>query len=109
LLGAAIGTVTATAVGSTVEVTLVGVPDARRVRVTLSNVNGAGVSAAVSIGFLVGDVNGSRSVTAVDINRTKGKVGNALTTSNFFYDVDLSGAINSTDTTTVKGRSGLTI
>ncbi len=108
-LGAAIGTATATAVGSTVEVTLAGVPDARRVRVSLTDVNGAGVNAAVSIGFLVGDVNGSLTVTSADINRVKGKTGTTVTGSTFIYDLDASGAIDSVDLSAVKQRSGLTI
>jgi hypothetical protein len=108
LLGAAIGSATATAVGNTVEVTITGVADAKRVRVALAGVNGS-VSAATSIGFLVGDVNDSRSVTSADINRVKGKTGSAVSASTFMYDVDASGAINATDTSTVKQRSGLTI
>ena len=105
---ASIGTVSATAVGSTVEVTLTNVLDARRVRIALANVNGAGVNVNASIGFLVGDVNSSRSVTSADINRVKGKTG-AATSSTFIYDVNASGTVDSTDLSATKQRSGSTI
>ena len=106
---ATIGSATASAVGNTVEVTITGVPDAKRVRVSIGNVNGAGVNASASIGFLVGDVNGSRSVTSADVNRLKGKVGSTVTSSTFLYDVTASGAIDASDLSATKLRSGLSI
>ena len=106
---AAIGSATAAVVGSTVEVTITGVPDAKRVRISLANVNGAGVAASASIGFLVGDVNNSRTVTSADVNRVKGKVGSAVTSSTFIHDVTVSGAIDASDLSATKLRSGLSI
>jgi hypothetical protein len=106
--GTALGSATAVAVGTTVEVTLTGIPDARRATISLANVNGAGSSASVSIGFLVGDVNGTRSVTSSDINRIKGKSG-PVTSSTFVYDLDASGGVDSVDLSAAKARSGLTV
>jgi hypothetical protein len=106
---ASIGSATAAVVGSTVEVTITGVPDAKRVRVSIGNVNGAGVNASASIGFLVGDVNSSRSVTSADVNRVKGKMGSTVTSATFIYDVTASGAIDSSDLSATKLRSGLSI
>jgi hypothetical protein len=108
-MGAPIGSATASAAGSTVEVTLAVIPDGNRVTVSLSNVDGAGVNASISLGFLVGDVSGSRGVTAADIDRVKGRVGQPVTYSTFLHDVDANGAIDATDTIMVKQRSGLAI
>ena len=50
---------TATISVNDVLVNLTALPDNKRVRITLSNVNGIGLNAIVSVGFLVGDVNNS--------------------------------------------------
>jgi len=103
---APIGSCSAAAVGNDVEVTLNGIPDTRRVTVSLTNVNGAGVNAAAALGFLLGDVNGSRSVTAADALAAKGKSAQAVNVTNFMFDVNLTGGITGTDILAVKGRSG---
>jgi hypothetical protein len=105
-LGTPIGSATATAVGSTVEISLGAIPDIRRVNVTLSNINNSSVNASVALGLLVGDANGSLTVTASDILRAKGRVGQALSAANFIYDVDANGAIDANDVEAIKGRSG---
>jgi hypothetical protein len=106
--GAAIGTALAIAVGNTVEVTITGLPDARRATIALSGVNATTSGGSVSMGFLVGDVNSSRNVTASDINKVKGKMG-AVTGSTFIYDVNATGVVDSVDLNDVKLRSGLSI
>jgi hypothetical protein len=105
---APIGSATPAAVGSTVEVTVTGIPDNKRVTCTLSNVNGIGGNVAASVGFLAGDVNGSRSVTASDILATKGKAGQPVAT-NFKYDIDRNGTIDANDVAAVKANAGLSM
>jgi hypothetical protein len=102
-----VGQASATAVGSTVEVVLTAIPDRSRVTVTLSNVDGVGVNASISVGFLAGDVNGTHGVTASDILRTKGRSGQAASAGNYLYDMDLSGGVDVADIGTVRQGSGV--
>ena len=104
-----IGSCSAAAVGNDVEVSLTGIPDNRRVTVSLANVNGAGLNVAAAVGFLLGDVNASRSVTAADTLAVKGKAAQAVNVTNFMFDVNLTGGITGTDILAVKGRSGLVL
>ena len=93
-----------------VVVTATGVADNKRVTITLGNINGiAALNASVSVGFLVGDVNNTRSVNASDISGIKSRSGLATDASNFRFDINASGAINASDISTVKARSGLTL
>jgi hypothetical protein len=101
-----VGTVSATASGNQVIVTITGLPDNQRVTVSLANVNNAGVNASIALGFLGGDVNVTRSVTASDILRVKGMNAQAANSGNYFYDTDLSGAIDAADVTVTKARAG---
>ncbi len=104
--GAAIGTVQgATITGSDLTVTLTGVPDVSRVLVSVPGVNGT-LGVAVAIGFLAGDVNGSRSVNASDINGVKARSGEDANSGNFKFDLNASGTINTSDISAVKARSG---
>ena len=111
------GTVTVTPVGSAsavvsgfdVVVTLTGVPDNQRVSMSLGDVNGVGVNVTAIIGFLVGDVNNTRSVNSSDISGVKARSGQTTTGLNFRFDVNASGAINSSDISAVKARSGLVL
>ena len=90
-------------------VTLTGVTDATRVQVDLTGVNGSALSATARIGFLLGDVNGSRFVNSTDITTVKATSGAALSAANFKADLNVSGSINSTDILTVKALSGRSI
>ena len=105
----AVGAATAAVSGNDVIVTLTGVADNRRLTVAITDVNGAGVNASVSIGFLVGDVNNTGSVNSSDISGVKARSGQSTDASNFKFDVNASGAINSSDISAVKARSGLTM
>ncbi len=100
-----VGTASALAVGNTVEVTLTGVPDNKRVTVSLSGVNGT-LAVSASMGFLVGDVNGSGSVTSTDILRVQGGAG-SVSASNFIYDINTDGSVSLTDVVLTKANSGL--
>jgi hypothetical protein len=103
-----VGTATATASGNDVIVTLVNIPDNQRVRVMLSGVNNLS-NAEAAVGFLVGDINNSRSVNATDISGVKARSGQTTDAGNFRFDLNTSGGINATDISAVKARSGLVL
>ena len=88
--------------------TITALADNKRVSVSLPTVNGVAVNnnAAAAIGFLVGDVNETRSVTASDISNIKARSGQTTTAANFRSDVNATGAINSADISVSKSRSG---
>jgi hypothetical protein len=95
--------------GNDVVVTLTGITENQRVRVTLTNVNGVGVggSAAASLGFMLGDVNATGKVNASDISAIKAHVGQAASGDNFRFDLDASGNVTPRDVSVLKARSGL--
>lgn len=103
------GNAASTFMGNEVLVTLTNVADNQRVTVTLINVNGSVNPPPVSMGFLVGDVNNTRSVNASDISGVKARSGQTTTVTNFKFDLNASGAINSADISAVKARSGLVL
>ncbi len=108
-LGAAVGTVTPSVSGNNIVVALTGIPDNQRIRITLTNVNGVATPFTASLGFLVGDVNDTRTVNSSDISGVKARSGQTTSASNFRNDVNASGNINSSDISAVKARSGLTL
>jgi Dockerin type I domain len=94
--------------GSQVTVDLAGVTDAQRITVTLHNVND-GTSTGdvpISMGVLIGDVNGNGAVSAADVALTKSQVGVQVSGSNFREDVNVNGTISSTDVALVKSDLG---
>jgi uncharacterized MnhB-related membrane protein len=94
--------------GSQVTVNLTGVTNVQRITVTLMNVNdGTHMgNVTVSMGVLVGDVNGNALVNASDVSLTKSQVGVAVSGSNFREDVNANGLINSVDVALVKAKVG---
>jgi hypothetical protein len=78
------------------------------VAVSLTGVNGT-LTVSATLGFLVGDVNNSRSVNSSDINALKNRAGQALDTTNFRFDLNASGGINTTDINAAKSRAGGTL
>jgi N-acetylneuraminic acid mutarotase len=94
--------------GSQVTVNLTGVTNVQRITVTLMNVNdGTHMgNVPVSMGVLIGDVNGNALVNAADVALTKSQVGMAVSGSNFREDVNANGVINSVDVALVKARVG---
>jgi hypothetical protein len=104
-----VGAATASASGSEVEVVLTGIADNSRAKISLTGVNGGTTPFEVSAGFLIGDVNSSRSVNATDISGVKARSGQVTSASNFRFDVNTSGGINATDISAVKARSGLVL
>ncbi|MEO8102270.1 MAG: SBBP repeat-containing protein [Betaproteobacteria bacterium] len=100
-----VGNSSALASGNDVVVTLSGVPDNQRLQVTLTGVNGS-INAVAAVGFMVGNVNNTRSVNAADISGVKAQVGQTVNSANFRLDIDASGSITSLDLSAVKTRSG---
>ena len=76
---------------------------------TLSTSGGTLSPVTVPIGFLLGDTNGSRSVSAADVGQTKAQSGNAAGAANFRTDTNVSGAISAADVGQVKAQSGTSI
>ena len=106
-----VGSATATSLDNEVIVTLTNIPDNQRATVTLGNVNGSfnPNPPSLSLGFLIGDVNNTRSVNASDISAVKARSGQTTDGSNFKFDVNATGSVNSSDISAVKARSGLTL
>ena len=94
--------------GSQVTVNLTGVTNVQRITVTLFNVNDGTHMGNVplSMGVLVGDVNGNAVVNASDVSLTKSQVGAPVSGSNFREDVNVNGTISSTDVALVKSKVG---
>ncbi len=94
--------------GTQMLIPLKAVGNAQTVTLTLSDIaddqGGTLASATVFFRVLEGDVNGSGSVTAADVNLAKYRQGAALNYSTFRDDVDLNGSIAAADTTLVKAR-----
>ncbi len=102
------GTATPMASNNEVLVALGGIADASRVTVSLAGVNGV-ANASASMGFLLGDVTGSRAVSAADISSSKARLNSPLSTANCAADVNGDGQIKSSDVSLVKSRSGSTL
>jgi hypothetical protein len=96
---------------SQITVNLTGVTDQQRITMTLHNVNNGNVTGDVpiSMGVLVGDVNGDAVVNATDVALTKSQVGMAVSGSNFREDVNANGTISSTDVAIVKFDVGTSL
>lgn len=106
--GAPLSISSAIASGNEVLVTLTGAADNSRATVSLANVNGT-LNPLASIGFLIGDVNNTRSVNSSDISSVKARSGQTTDLTNFKFDVNASGAINSSDISAVKARLDLVL
>ena len=103
-------TVTLSRAGNDVIAVLTNVGDNKRLTITLTGVNNAATPVQRSLGFLVGDVTGSRSVNAADISAIKANLGmpvNSIDKAKF--DLNADGSITPTDISAAKARSGLVI
>jgi hypothetical protein len=94
--------------GSQVTVNLTGITNVQRITVTLFNVNdGTHMgNVPVSMGVLVGDVNGNAAVNASDVSLTKAQLGQGVGSSNFREDVNANGVINVADVAQIKTNLG---
>lgn len=107
--GDPIGTPSASVSGSEILVSLSGIPDATRVKVSLVNVNGTGGTFSASLGLLVGDVDNSRATNSVDVDAVKSWSGLEVDATNYVNDFNLSGAVTAADILAAKGRVGLAL
>jgi hypothetical protein len=82
-------------------VNLTGVTNAQVVTVTLTNltdsVGNFSSTISVSMGVLLGDVNGSRRVDAADVSTVRQQTLQPVTPSNFREDINVSGRIDAAD------------
>jgi hypothetical protein len=94
--------------GPQVTVNLTGVTNVQTITVTLFNVNDGTQmgNVSVSMGVLVGDVNGNRAVNASDVALTKSRSGQPVAAATFRSDVNADGSINASDVALVKSLAG---
>ena len=94
-------------------VNLSGVPEARQLTITLSNVSdqwGGNIgSVPATLRFLLGDTNGDAIVNAGDTAQTRSRSGQTTDATNFRSDVNGDGVINSGDQIVVRSRSGTSL
>ena len=95
--------------GNTMTVNLTGVTNAQYITVNLTNVtdstgNTLG-AAAVTMGVLLGDVNGSGRVDAADVSSVRQQTLQTVTSSNFREDINASGRIDAADVSTVRQQT----
>ncbi len=94
---------TTQAVADELQVTLPVGLNALRVNVAIAGLNGT-YTQTVAAAFLVGDVNGSRSVNASDVIAIKSRAGQTANAGNFRFDINTSGGIAATDILATKAR-----
>lgn len=96
--------------GRTMAVSLTGVTNAQRLTVMLSGVTDTAGQAlpgtSVTVGFLVGDVNGNGTVSSSDIAQVKAQSGQEAGLTNFRTDLNASGGVSSSDISIAKAASG---
>ncbi len=95
--------------GNEMRVPLSGVADVQILTLRVSNVNGAGGSSDVAFGFLKADVDASRTVDRADQLLIKADRNQAVTSSNFRDDLDLSGVVDRPDLQAVRPNAGHSI
>lgn len=95
----------------TLVLNLTGVANAQRLTVTLDNVNNGSTAGdvAISMGLLLGDINGTGTITSSDIGQAKSLSGQTANATNFPADLNVSGSINATDVGLAKSNSGMSL
>jgi hypothetical protein len=91
------------------QVDLAGISNQQSLTLTLNNVidseNNSG-AVSITMGVLLGDVNGSNAVNAGDIAFANEHLGQTVDATNFRADVDANGAIDAADVSTIKSSLG---
>ncbi|MEP6810836.1 MAG: hypothetical protein ABI992_11390, partial [Chthoniobacterales bacterium] len=104
---------TPTFAGNSMTVNLTGVTNAQKITLTLHNVTDSSAQVladtVVSINVLAGDTGGNKTVSSSDVAQTKQQVGVAVSSANFREDVNVTGAINSSDVAIVKVNVGTSV
>jgi hypothetical protein len=86
--------------GNQVVVGLTGATDQSYVTISMTNVSSAtvaGGSASIRLGFLLGDVNQSRTVTTADLGLVNAQLAQPVTAANFLKDINASGTLTVAD------------
>jgi alpha-tubulin suppressor-like RCC1 family protein len=87
--------------GNDVVIGLTGVVDQQYVTISLANVastdGGTGGNGSVRLGFLLGDVNGSRVVSLADLGLVNSQLSQVVTAANFLKDVNANGTLTLAD------------
>src|SRR5438128_3776930 len=83
--------------GNEMRVPLTSVADIQIVTIEISNVNGGGGTADVDFGFLIADVNASRTVDRPDQSQIQADRGQIVNGSNFRDDINLNGVVDVPD------------
>ena len=109
----AAGRVSASAIGADAHeyvVELAGVTNAQTISVMLQDITDAAGNTAsavsASMGVLLGDANGDRTVNSGDMQATRSRAGQSANADNSRYDFNRDGAINSGDAIVVRSQSG---
>ncbi|MBL8519664.1 MAG: CHRD domain-containing protein [Betaproteobacteria bacterium] len=93
-------------VGNTIELPLDDLGDNLRVAVAIAGVNGT-YTANVALGFLQGDINDSRRVTAADVITLKRRRNAApVDAASARFDLNLDGVVSDLDVNYAKNRAG---
>ena len=118
-LSALVASATLDAAGTTLTVTLSSpLPDADRYTITLDDQIGStgtnlplrlGGDRSLELAVLVGDVDGSGSVTAADLLAVRAVAGRPVTEATARYDLDRSGTISGADLRVVRNHLGNTL
>jgi kumamolisin len=94
--------------GDTLTVALTGVSDEQNLTVTVGNLNGTDATDSVTLGVLMGDVNGDGGVNSQDVIVTRNAVGEVAGQPNFNprADINEDGGVNSQDVIIVRNAVG---
>ncbi len=95
--------------GNEMRVPLTSVADIQIVTIEISNVNGGGGTADVNFGFLIADVNASRTVDRPDQTQIQTDRNQIVNGSNFRDDINLSGVVDRPDQSAVQANRGHSI
>jgi len=82
---------------------------ATRLSIAFDFVNGLPSAAKASMGFLLGDIDGTGAVDASDISEMKKRSGQVATQENFKFDLNASGQVTAADIMAVKKKQGLAL
>ena len=93
--------------GNEMTAALTGVTDVQTVVLHTQNINGDGQPHGdVSFSFLIGDVDGNRTVAKPDGNQVKTDKNESVNASNFRDDINLSGVVDKPDYNLIKANQG---
>lgn len=116
--GAFTGGIASTSIDSSqkiLTINLANVSDQQTIKITIHSLRHEGPNGpsqndlSVAMGILVGDVDGSGSITTSDTASITGQLGNVVNANNFRNDVNADGTITSSDKTLARNRANNTL